>query len=336
MRIKNEFNYEEKWKELNITSNSLKKGVSGLVDKNSLFKVYLYSDSTNLKRSVIIELPPKFKTNKKLPEVLGVKCSLQVTYSGLKGNLYIIEQKYAIHTAISELFMSEISRIIIGINDIKTFEDVLIKLFEDWKSYFVEEMDSFGPQNQLGLFGEMYFLHEVLFQELGIAPAINAWKGYQKNRHDFELPSISFEIKATTSNNPLKVKISNEKQLEKGKLKHLYLTVYNMVSSESKVGDLPKLIDFITKQLANDPNSRNIFRRNIMSLGYRFEKEEEYNRSYSIINKGQEYYEIDDTFPSIRLKQLGKLNNSNALMDIKYSINIDACQKYQCKTPYFK
>ena len=334
--MKNEFNYEEKWKELNNSSNSLKKGVSGLVDKKSVFKVYLYSDSTNLKRSVIIELPPKFKTNKKLPEVLGVKCNLLTSYSGLKGNLYVIEQKYAIHTAISELFMSEISRIIIGINDAKTFEEVLIKLFEDWKSYFVDEMDSFSPQKQLGLFGEMYFMYKVLFQELGIAPALNAWKGYQKNRHDFELPSISFEIKATTTNSPLKVKISNEKQLEKGKLKHLYLTVYNVVSSESKVGDLPKIIASISKEISNDPRALNEFKRNVMSLGYNFEKEEEYNRSYSLINKGKEYYEIENTFPSIRIKELGKLNKSNALLDIKYSINIDACQKHRCKNPYFK
>ncbi len=332
----NEFNYDQKWNELNNASKSSSKGISALVDKNSFFKVYLFSDFQKMKRSVIIKLPNQYKIKKKLPDVLGVKCNLDVNYGGLEGNLFAIEQKYAVHTTISELFMSEISRIIIGLDDIQLFEDVLHKIFEDWKSYFVEEIDSFGAQMQLGLFGELYFMTNVLFRELGISLALNAWKGYEKNRHDFELPNISFEVKATTSNNPLKVKISNEKQLEKGKLKHLYLTVYNMVSSESKVGDLPQLVDFITKQLANDPHSSIIFRRNIMSLGYKFEKEEDYNRSYAIINKGKEYYEVDDTFPSIRLKQLEKLNKSNALMDIKYSINIDACQKYQCKTPYFK
>ena len=332
----NEFNYDQKWNELNNASKSSSKGNSALVDKNSFFKVYLFSDFQKMKRSVIIKLPDQYKIKKKLPDVLGVKCNLNIKYGGLGGNLFTIEQKYAAHTTISELFMSEISRIIIGLDNIQLFEDVLHKIFEDWKTYFVEEIDSFGAQMQLGLFGELYFMTNVLFGELGTSLALNAWKGYEKNRHDFELPNISFEIKATTSNNPLKVKISNEKQLEKGKLKHLYLTVYNMVSSESKVGDLPKLVDFITKQLANDPRSSIMFRRNIMSLGYRFEKEEDYNRSYAIINKGKEYYEVDDTFPSIRLKQLGKLNKSNALMDIKYSINIDACQKYQCKTPYFK
>ncbi len=332
----NEFNYEQKWNELNNTSKSSNKGISACVDENSFFKVYLFSDFQKMKRSVIIKLPNQYKIKKKIPDVLGVRCDIDINYGGLNGNLFAIEQKYAVHTTISELFMSEISRIIIELEDIELFEDVLHKIFEDWKSYFVEEMDLFGPQKQLGLYGEMYFMYNVLFKELGITPSINAWKGYEKNRHDFEIPNISFEIKATTSNNPIKVKISNEKQLEKGKLKYLYLTVYNMVSSESSVGDLPKLVNLISKELDKDPHSRNMFRRNIMSLGYIFEKEGEYNRSYAIINKGEEYYEVDDTFPSIRLKQLGKLNKSNALMDIKYSINIDACQKYQCKNPYFK
>lgn len=332
-----EFNYEQKWSEINVASKSSEKGISALVDKNSVFKVYLYSDFLKMKRSVIIMLPENYKIKKKLPDVLGVKCSTQMNYGGLKGNLFIIEQKYAVHTTISELFMSEISRIIIGLSEIQLFEDMLNKIFEDWKSYFVEEMDSFGPQKQLGLYGEMYFMFNNLFKELGITAALNSWKGYEKNRHDFELPDISFEIKATTSINPLRIKISNEKQLEKGKLKHLYLTVYNMVSSEAKVGDLPKLISSILNELTQDPHSRNKFKRNIMRLGYHFEKEDEYNRSYTILNKSKEHYEIDDNFPSIGTKDLIKLKKSNAIMELKYEINLDACSEYLCESePRYK
>ena len=325
-----DFNYEQKWSELNNRSKYDANGKSALVEKNSVFKVYLFSHYENVKRSVIIKLPKNYKIKKKLPDVLGVNCSMKTKYGGLSGNLFTIEQRYSVHTTISELFMSEIARIIIELIDVNRFEDVLNNIFEDWKSYFIEEMDSFGTQKQLGLYGEMFFMTKVLFIELGIESALKAWKGYEKNRHDFELPDISFEIKATTSNNPLRVKISNEKQLEKGKLKHLYLTVYNMVSSESKTGDLPKLLDNIIKQIKNI-KLKNDFKRNIMSLGYKFENETEYNRSYSLVNKGKEYYEVDDTFPYIGIKDLIKLKKETAVMEINYTLNLDACSKFLCK-----
>ena len=243
----------------------------------------------------------------------------------------MIEQKYSVYSNISELFMSEISRILLEMKSIDFFDAILIKIFKDWKSYFIEELDSFSLQKQLGLYGEMYFMYNILFKELGIDTALNAWKGYKKNRHDFELPDISFEIKATTTNNPLRVKISNEKQLEKGQLKHLYLGVYNMVSSEAKSGDLPRLLTQIIDSI-KDLQLKNEFKRNVMSLGYNFEKESEYNRSYSIVNQDKVFYEIDDTFPSIGVKDLIKLGKNKAIMDIGYTINLDACSKYICST----
>ena len=126
------------------------------------------------------------------------------------------------------------------------------------------------------------------------------------------LKNISFEIKATTTNNPLKVKISNEKQLEKGNLKHLYLAVYNMVSSEAENGDLPQLLSQIINSIKNI-QSKNQFKRNIMSVGYNFEKESNYNRSYSIINENRIYYEVDDTFPSLGIKDLIKLGKNPSI-----------------------
>lgn len=325
------FNYEKKWKELNSSSKDMLKGKSVLVEKSPIYKIYLFSDFINFKRAVIITMPNDFKIRKKLPEVLGVRCNITPKYGGIKGNLFVIEQKYSVYSNISELFMSEISRILLELKNIDLFESVLIKIFEDWKSFFIEEIDSFGLQKQVGLYGEMYFMYNILFKELGIDTALRAWKGYKKNRHDFELPNISFEIKATTSNNPLRVKISNEKQLEKGKLKHLYLGVYNIVSSEAKNGDLPRLMNLILESI-KDVKLKNEFKRNVMSLGYNFENDSEYSRSYSIVNQDKVFYEVDETFPSIGIEDLVKLGKNTAIMEVSYTINLDACSKYICLT----
>jgi hypothetical protein len=331
-----EFNYESKWASLNASSNRENKGKAVLVDKTAACKVYLFTNYIDQRRSVIIKLPNSFTYKNDLPEVIGVTCKSRSTYGGLDGKLFVIEQKFSVHTSISEAFMSEIAKNVVKLKDEKQLMNCLTKEFEDWKNYFINITDELSREKQLGLYGEMFFLKNVLMKKIGIQRAMSSWKGYDGERHDFEIPSISFEVKATETKAPFRIKISNEKQLEIGKLKYLYLVVYNIVSSESNIGDLPLIVNSIINSLKQHPILLTEFKKNIMRVGYDFSSENKYNRSYTILNLKNENYNITDKFPTILTSDINKLKSTKAILDVKYSINMDACSKFIVKQIIFK
>lgn len=333
MRI---FNYETKWASLNSSSEKDNKGKASLVDKTSVCKVYLFTNFKDQRRSVIIKLSNSIKFDNDLPDVIGVTCKNRSSYGGLEGKLFVIEQKFSVHTSISEAFMSEIAKNIVKLDDESQLFNCLSNDFENWKNYFINITDELSREKQLGLYGEMYFLKNVLIEKIGIQRAIDSWKGYKSERHDFELPGISFELKATETKKPFRIKISNEKQLEIGKLRHLYLVVYNIVSSECDKGDLPLLINALIGELKKYPALLTEFKNNIMKLGYDFNSENKYNRTYSILNLKDENYEITDKFPAILTNDINKIKNTNAILEIKYSINLDVCQNFKVKKLIFK
>src|SRR5439155_9457885 len=56
-----------------------------------------------------------------------------------------------------------------------------------------------GDEEQLGLYGELLFLEELITRNIQPASAVDAWKGPLKDPHDFHLGSVHVEVKTTAS-----------------------------------------------------------------------------------------------------------------------------------------
>lgn len=321
-------NLEIKWFEVNDGSKSSGSGTSLLVQKNSNYKLYIYSSFSENKRALIYELQPKHIPSPNPISILGVRTFLTEEFGGQKGNLFVIEQNYEVNTKISEIFMSEIIRNTLSCkNETEIFDNIDV-VFSDWASYFSEERVELTREKQMGLYAELFFLSELLFKEIGITASLNAWKGPSCERHDFMLPNIGIEIKATRTNLPLSVKISNENQLFKAPNERLILVVFQYAVSESTFGDLPQLVKKIELKLSKNPKELNEFRRNILHVGYDYEEINKYTARYSQLNSGREYYEATDSFPRLTIKELNDLKKVSAFMEISYRLNLDACESF--------
>ena len=183
-------------------------------------------------------------------------------------------------------------------------------------------------EKQMGLFAELFFLSEILFKEIGVTESLNTWKGPSGERHDFMLPDLGIEIKATSTNLPLSVKISNENQLFKAPNESLILVVFQYAVSESTIGDLPMIVKEIETKLSKNPKQLNEFRRNILHVGYNYDEENKYTKRYSQLNPKREFYNVTDDFPRLTVEELNLLKKQSAFMDISYRINLDACESY--------
>ncbi len=324
-------NIDSKWSDVNEGSKESGVGNSLLIHENKVFRLYIYSSFIDKKRAVIYELNDKQVSIPQQVSILGVRTYITAEFGGQKGNLLVIEQNYEVNTRISEIFMSEIIRSTFSILEINLLFLNIEAVFSEWASYFSEERVFFTKEKQMGLYAELFFLSEVLFKEIGISATMKSWRGPEGERHDFMLPNLGFEIKATRTNLPLSVKISNENQLYKDPDERLILVVYQYAVSESEVGDLPLIVKKIEGKLGKNQKELNEFRRNILHVGYNYDEEFQYTARYSQLNSNREYYDITTNFPRLTVSELNQLKKQTAFIEINYRLNLDACECFLLK-----
>ena len=99
-------------------------------------------------------------------------------------------------------------------------------------------------EKQQGLFAELKFLLKLISStQISNHNAVESWKGGE-NHHDFQFKNRVVEVKSTTSKEPKKVKISNEKQLNDTDLDCLMLSIFSQqYSGGETLGDLFEIQD---------------------------------------------------------------------------------------------
>jgi hypothetical protein len=126
-----------------------------------------------------------------------------------------------------EVFAVLCEDLISKVSEIESNDEVLrilVQRLDKWKSLFDSASgQGLTPEQQRGLYGELYFLRSWLETNTDIPHAILAWQGPGGNIRDFQLGEWGLEVKTTHGNNHQKVPVSSERQLDTTNLKKLYL-----------------------------------------------------------------------------------------------------------------
>ena len=96
-----------------------------------------------------------------------------------------------------------------SIKEEKPLVKVLLHRFEKWKSLF-ENVASAGltPEEQRGLYGELFFLRKWLNNTTNKRKCIEAWYGPEKSNQDFQHEDWALEVKTSSGNNHQKIHIN--------------------------------------------------------------------------------------------------------------------------------
>lgn len=187
-------------------------------------------------------------------------------------------------------------------------------IFSKYDAFFKKErIKSLNIEQQKGLFGELYFLKKFLEKESDkLLTIVMGWKGPEMDYHDFQYDNMAIEFKTTTTKAPVKVKISNEKQLNKMTLGNLWLFALGIVKIDGGL-TLQQLIDEIIALLSKLKLAKSIFERKLMSFGHQADEFFVYENGYAIDT--EYFYNVDDKFPKIT-------NVPNGIGDLNYSVLI--------------
>lgn len=149
---------------------------------------------------------------------------------------------------------------------------------------------------QIGLFGELWVLANVLLPNLG-ARACHLWSGPVGERHDFVGDQVHIEVKTTTRSEE-KHEISRLDQLRAPDGKRLLLAsvlLERSIGGESTVADL---VDGIVDGLQNDACAIDIFDARLKALGWH----DALRQSGSLLRfnlRNVRVFEVEGSFPRL-------------------------------------
>lgn len=186
---------------------------------------------------------------------------------------------------------------------------------ERWRHFWGGgERTPLSPQQQRGLFGELWFLcHWVLPH--GTAQ-VRAWQGPAKERFDFQWQGAAVEVKCTASTRGHRHVINGLEQLLPPVGGGLSLFSLRLREELSGSETLPGLVAQVWDLLAEDPVATGEFASSLAAAGYRPEDEVHYTARYSVMDG--RLYAVGESFPRLPLVALPP-----GVSSVSYEIDLD-------------
>jgi hypothetical protein len=139
-------------------------------------------------------------------------------------NILLFKLTNILHKDIFSVLCEDLIASISSETNEKQLVKIILNRFEKWKSLFTKIISQgLTPEEQRGLYGELYFLRKFLQVNTNFQTIVSSWIGQSKEIKDFQMNDWAVEVKTTHGNNHQKVHISSERQLDNTHLENLFL-----------------------------------------------------------------------------------------------------------------
>jgi hypothetical protein len=183
------------------------------------------------------------------------------------------------------------------------------------------------PDEQAGLFGELWFLTGHLVPAAGRLAAVQAWLGPFGALQDFQTGAWAVEIKTTRQAAPAAVRIANERQLQSDGLDFFGLVI---VALEPRLGGRPTLLDAVAQareSVQPDPAALAALQGLLLSAGFADSHAPRYMHiSYNV--RWSLACEVSADFPRITEHDLPA-----GVGEVSYGVAVDACRQHEIGFP---
>lgn len=211
----------------------------------------------------------------------------------------------------------------------KKLVQIILNRFEKWKSLFSKTLgQGLTAEEQRGLYGELYFLRQLLSQKDDSLACVNSWLGPESENRDFQNGNWALEVKTTHTNNHQKVHINNERQLDTNNLQNLFLYHISLEKRKKSGETLNEIVNSINSLLQSNIISQNRFKNKLFEIGY-FSKHYHLYEDVGYFIRQDLFYLVESDFPRIEEGEL-----RDGVGDVKYSIIISQCSNYVVDSEY--
>lgn len=310
------------WEEILI-----KKEIDDSYEKGATVKAYkdywITLNKNNLP-GIIIKTNNKNYNLKKFPKAKG--WDFYFTNNEIKMN--VKEDKYKdffiklINLILTKIYLENLS----GEKSINCF----LKNLTFAKDFFEEENvpRKLTAEEQIGLFGEIQILKEILIKKFDLEESLSFWTGPSK-KHDFTLKNSLIEVK-TTSTDTEKINTSSTNQIAPVYEKNLQLIFVQMKKNLNGIS-LNEIIDSYSKILKNKSDLLfNDFILKLTQCRYLDIHRDEYNQKYKIDKFN--FFNINENFPYIKEYVVP---DGLSDLSITYKIDLEKCEEFRINEEEF-
>ena len=199
--------------------------------------------------------------------------------------------------------------------------DLVKKSLSRWRRFWGQPPHQMlSRDQQVGLFGELWFLSTWLAPKIGGPEAVRRWRGPFGARHDFEWTGRSIEIKSTTLVGIRIHRIHGLEQLAPPETGSLLL--YSIVLREEggATENLPERVEACRAIVSSDPSAADRFEEGLSRVGYSPLFDDEYVKLH--LRVAQEgLFRVEGRFPRITPQQISG-GVPNGVSEIQYDIDL--------------
>lgn len=299
-----------------------------------LFKVR-FSDASKCDVFLGVKFPETYRILiLKVPFAIGKEFNFKYDFRGLKfdkiydpdDSNYILLNLVLVDKQFQDVFDTLVSDVLTAIINeralkiiLKNYSNRLIK----WQSLFERfRQQGLIPEEQRGLFGELYFLRKFLQANSNFQNVVSSWIGSEKQIRDFQFGRWSVEVKTTQGNNHQKVHISSERQLDTTNMDNLYLYHLSLDVRAQSGETLNQLVDSVAEILISDYTALNLFRNKLIEGSY-FDHHKSLYSDVGYFIRQEVFYKVENNFPRIE-----EIDIRNGVGDVKYSIILSQCSSF--------
>ena len=285
--------------------------------------VLIAVDSTG-RRSVLLAIPSNERgqlTERASKGIVVQTVELRTDSHGLARFVEIlcleVEGHAALDTIASELLDALAAGATIG--RIRLVQSVIAKWRRFWSA---ATQGLLSNDQQIGLWGELWFLSRWLAPAGTVAEAVSLWRGPSGSRHDFESAGFGIEVKSTRRIDGAHVVNGLEQLVEPldGRLLLLSLQVREEPSGETS---LPSVVADVRTAIGSDYATLDTFEVMLWSAGYDDRLEAEYQKT-SLRVRSQALYSVSGAFPRLVPSHIVGGTVPSGVSNVTYEIRLDS------------
>lgn len=202
-----------------------------------------------------------------------------------------------------------------GADDERLFNMFLARI-RAWQDFMRRGGDGvLSPEAEVGLFGELEFLHDLISAGLPATTAVEAWQGPLDGIQDFILGPGAIEIKSTVSPSSFPATIGSLDQLDDSLTRPIFLAGIRLALTNSG-RTLPDQVVGLRGLMADEPAALSLFGTRLLHAGFLEGTADRYTRRFS--RMATRMLHVTDGFP--------RLTRANVAIEIRrarYEIDLD-------------
>lgn len=310
---------------VDIESESIDGAIRRLIEPSAAVDIFLGVAGANRDIGVLLRLESSILENSLIPVATRGFAIESKTFPEDGSDLANIGI-FCVDHNFEQIFVPFIEDLLEHVLPSKNGKIAAIRFFERislWQRFFVPGATGMlSPEEQRGLFTELYVLKNLILPRLGPSFSIAVWKGPAGYPQDFVLPHCALEIKSSSAKASDKIAIANELQLDNRPYTHLGLGFFRVSQGDSDGPSLTSMVQMIRELVVMDPLALMEFEKCLLQCGWLDVFSEAYSKEGIFIREAQ-WFQVKEGFPRIIRE-----NFPSGVGDVRYTVEIGSAMSF--------